>query len=136
MEASVTDRAASVAWRDCGFARRDAVRARSQLPHERNQILLFLRRQFDLENQVEEFDGIFERQQSAVVQIRWTFLDAAQCKRLDRTVARLVLEEPFDSKIVHAIVEIKGRGMTRPALSLAEKDLFAPHLALRRPFTY
>jgi hypothetical protein len=56
---------------------------------KRHQILLFLRRQFGPEHEIEELDRIVERQQAPVMQIRRRVLDTAQRERLDRSVATL-----------------------------------------------
>src|SRR4051794_32304206 len=56
---------------------------RSELPQERDQIGLLLGTQLHIEDQVEELNGILERRQAAVVEIRGRVLDAAEREGLD-----------------------------------------------------
>src|SRR4051812_21156077 len=46
--------------------------------HEGSEVLLFLTAEPELEDQIEELDGIFERQAAAVVQVRRAVLDTAK----------------------------------------------------------
>src|SRR5437588_12895942 len=102
----------------------------SKLPQERHQVPLLLRRQLQLQHEVEELDGVLQRQEPAVVQVGRAVLDAAQRGRLDRAVARLVLEEALQLEVVHLVVEVERGGMAGGALRLAEEQLFAAQLAL------
>ena len=45
------------------------LRGQLQLAHEVDQVVLFLSGEFELLDQVEKLDGVFERQQPAVVEI-------------------------------------------------------------------
>src|SRR5207245_9977216 len=56
---------------------------RLERAQERDQILLFLRRKFRAEDQVEELDRVLQRQQTLVVHIGRVILDAAQRKGFD-----------------------------------------------------
>src|SRR6266478_5128446 len=111
----------------------------SQCSQECHQILLFLRRKFRAEDQVEELDRILQRQQTLVVHIGRVILDPAQCKGFDWTVPdghHVVdhhrLEEAFRLEVVHQVVGVKRRLVAARALALAEEDLLAPHLGGRR----
>src|SRR5262249_29245878 len=66
--------------------RRNARRSQkvSKRKHVSYESFLVLLVQLQAEDQVEELDGVGERQQSPVVQLRWGVLDAAQGERLDR----------------------------------------------------
>ena len=46
-----------------------------QLPHELNQIVLFLGSEFEFQDQIEELHSVFQRQEPAVMKIRWAILD-------------------------------------------------------------
>ena len=50
----------------------------SQLPQERHQVVLLLLRQLQLQDEVEELDGVLQGQTAAVVQVGRAVLDAAQ----------------------------------------------------------
>src|SRR5216684_9304493 len=63
-----------------------ALRGPSQRKHVSDEIILFLLVQLEAEDQVEELDGVGERQQTPIVQVRRRVLDAAQGKRLDRPI--------------------------------------------------
>src|SRR4029077_10274877 len=82
--------------------------------------------------QVEELDGVLEGQQAAIMQVRRTVLDPAQREALDRAVARLTWQKALNMQIVHLVVEVEGRRVTRRALRLAEEQLLAAQLALGR----
>src|SRR5437879_198598 len=66
--------------------------APSQRPQEGDQVGFFLLGELEPLDEVEELDGVLQRQAAAVVQVRRTLLDTAQGERLDRPVARLVHE--------------------------------------------
>ena len=53
------------------------VAPRSQLTHECDEVLLLLRRQLCLQDQVEELHDVLEREQPAIVQMRPAVLDAS-----------------------------------------------------------
>ena len=72
-----------------------ALRAPSQLSHECDQILLFLGRELQLQNNVEKLHSVFEGEQAAVVQIGCAVLDTAKGKCLDRFISWLILQETF-----------------------------------------
>src|SRR3982075_1732467 len=59
----------------------------SESAQEGHQILLLLRRQLCAEDQVEELDGVFQRQKTLIVQVGRVVLGAAQRKGFDRPVA-------------------------------------------------
>ena len=54
-------------------------------------------------------------------------------KRLDRPVARLVLEEPLQVQVVHLVVEVERGRVAGGALRLAEEQLLAAQLLLASP---
>src|SRR5216683_1892281 len=108
-------------------------------PQERHQILLLLRRQLCAEDQVEELDGVFQRQKTLVMQVGRVVLGAAQRKGFDRPVAdghHVVdhhrLEEALGLEVVHQVVGVERRLVADRALTLAEEDLLATHLGLCR----
>src|SRR5713101_9226374 len=112
---------------------------RSELPQEGDQVALLLSAELDSGDEVEELDGVVERQQPPVVQVGRRILDAPERERLDGTVgarhlavdhARLV--EALDPEIVHRVVGVIRRGMAVSALRLAEEELLALQLRLRR----
>ena len=57
-----------------------------QAPHEGDEVGFLFCVQLRAEHEVEELDGVFERQQAVVVQVRRRVFDAAQRERLDRAV--------------------------------------------------
>src|SRR6266404_2900066 len=59
----------------------------SESAQKRHQILLLLRRQLRAEDQVEELDGVFQRQKTLIVQVGRVVLGAAQRKGFDLPVA-------------------------------------------------
>ena len=103
-----------------------------QLAHEGDEVLLLLRSELQLENDVEELHSVFERQQSAIVQIRRTVFDASKCKGLDRAIPWLVPEKALDMQVVHLVVEIEWRCVTTGTLALSEENFFAANFAFRR----
>ena len=72
------------------------------------------------------------------MQVRWGVLDAAQREGLDWSFgvdplpADHLGSEALHLEIVHLIVEVEGRRMTDSTLALAEEDLLAEALLLRR----
>jgi len=58
---------------------------RSKGPHESNEVRLFLGVEFQLQDEVEELDRVFQGEASAVVQVRWTVFDSAEGKGLNRS---------------------------------------------------
>src|SRR6266849_6952558 len=114
-------------------------RTRSQRAQERDQILLFLRRKFRTEDQVEELDRVLQRQQTLVVHIGRVILDPAQRKGFDwpipdghHVVDHHWLEEALRLEVVHQVVGVKRWLVAARALALAEEDLLAAHLGSRR----
>ena len=63
--------------------------------HERDEVIFFLDGQIEVEHQIEEFDGVMQRRQPAIVKVGWRVFDAAQRERLDRPF-RTTDVEPFD----------------------------------------
>jgi hypothetical protein len=59
-----------------------------QTSHQCDQVSLFLCCQFQFKNQVEELDGVFEGQQTPIVEVPRRVFDAAQRKRLRATGRR------------------------------------------------
>ena len=106
-------------------------RLRSELPHERYQILLLLRIEFQLKNKIEELDGVLERKKAAVVQIRRAVFNPPQRERLDRPNTGF-LQEALQMQVVHLMVEVEGRGVTACALPFAEEHLLAAPFAFGR----
>src|SRR5260221_8735993 len=99
----------------------------SESAQEGHQILLLLRRQLCAEDQVEELDGVFQRQKTLIVQVGRVVLGAAQRKGFDRAVAdrhHVVdhhrLEKPFGLQVVHLFVGSELTLMAPPGMSLAE----------------
>src|SRR5690606_30808693 len=123
--------ARDAAMRPDARARSVPHRAGSELVHERRQRGLLLRGQPQLQDQVEELDGVLQREAATVVQVRRAVLDAAQGERLDRPDRRLA-SEPLDAQIVHLVVEVVGRRVAGRARALAEEDLLAADLLLGR----
>jgi hypothetical protein len=81
-----------------------------------------------LDDQIEEFDGIIQRAQPLIMQVGRIVLDPAQREGLDaaipdlhRVVDHFGLEEPLGPEIVHQVVGILGRLIAAPALALAEE---------------
>src|SRR5437773_3048739 len=67
-------------------------RDRLQGSHERHQVLLLALAELQVEKDVEELDGVLERRQPAVVQVRRAVLDAAKRKGLDPPFGAAVVE--------------------------------------------
>ena len=61
-----------------------------QLPHELNQIVLFLGSEFEFQDQVEELHRVFQCQEPAVMEIRWAVLDTPQRECLNRSISCFV----------------------------------------------
>ena len=61
-----------------------------QLPHELNQIVLFLRSEFEFQDQVEELHRVLQCQKPAVMEIRWAVFDTPQRERLNRSISCFV----------------------------------------------
>jgi len=61
-----------------------------QLPHELNQIVLFLGSEFEFQDQVEELHRVFQCQEPAVMEIRWAVLDTPQRESLNRSISCFV----------------------------------------------
>src|ERR1700737_191245 len=108
-------------------------------PQKRDQLLFLLRRQLGAEDQVEELDRVLQRQKTLVVHVGRVVLHAAQGKGFDGPVAdrhhvvdHYRLEEALGLQVVHQIVGVEGRLVASRALALAEEDLLAAHLGLRR----
>src|ERR1700704_4323210 len=79
-----------------------------ELTHERHERRLLLRVELELEDQIEELHRVLQREQAAVMEIRWRFLDAAQGERFDwplrgrhEAVDRLRLVETIDLQVMH-----------------------------------
>src|SRR4029453_2647310 len=104
----------------------------SQDPHEGDQITLLLGGEVECQDQIEELDRIFEGQAPAVMQVRWTLLDTAQRKGLDRP-QRGFVHKPLDFEIVHLVIEVERGRMTGGALPLSKEDLFPAPFALGGP---
>src|SRR2546428_13093309 len=109
----------------------------SELSQEGDQVALLLSCELDAGDQVEELDGVVERQQPPVVQVGRRILDAPERERLDGTVgarhlavyhARLV--EPLDPEMVARVMGVIRGNMAVGALRLAEEELLALQLVL------
>src|SRR5262249_23611397 len=94
---------------------------RLQLSQERYQVLLLLRRELQSLDEVEELDGVLQRQTAAVVQVGRAILDAPQGEGLDRPVPCFMLEEALDVEVMHLVIEVEGRRMAGGALRFAEE---------------
>src|SRR5579872_945205 len=82
----------------------------SQAAQERHQVGLLYLRQLQLQDEVEELDGVLQRQAAAVVQVGRAVLDPTEREALDGAVARLALEEALQAQVVHLVVEVeRGR---------------------------
>src|SRR5216684_2200248 len=108
-----------------------------QRPHECHQVLFLRVGQLRLQHQIEELDGVVERQKAPVVQVGRRVLDAAQRERLDRAVAvhdqavdHLLLEKALQLQIVHRVVGVMRRRVAGGALALAEEHLLSAQLGL------
>ena len=84
-----------------------------ELAQERDQILFLRLSQPELQDHIEKFDGVLDREGAAVVQIGRTLSNPPERERFDRTVAGFVFQEPFQMQIVHLIIQVERRGMTR-----------------------
>src|SRR5579871_3084254 len=100
-------------------------RAASQLPQERHQVLLLLLRQLQLQHQVEELDGVLQRQAAAVVEVRRAILDATEREALDRPISRLAVQGALQVQVVHLLDKVERRGVAHGAPGLAEEQLLA-----------
>ena len=101
-----------------------------ELPHVGNQRRLVLVSEFQFEHEIEILDGVFKRQQSAVVQVRWRILDAPQGERFDWTIGviglsvyQLRLIEALGLKVVHLLIHKSGWHMTLDAASFSKEHL-------------
>src|SRR5258707_197106 len=102
---------------------------------ECDEVLLLVACQLRTHDQVEEFDRVLQRQQTAVMHVRRRVLDAAQRERLDRPVPCFPqavdhhrLEKALDLEIVHQVIRVVGRGVAGAALALAEEDFLPAQL--------
>src|ERR1700676_4729609 len=102
-----------------------------QLPHELNQIVLFLGSEFEFQDQVEELHRVFQCQSPAVMEIRWAVLDTPQRERLNRSIAGFVLQESLDVEVVHLVIEIDRRRMAGGALRFAKEQCLPREFAGR-----
>ena len=102
-----------------------------QLPHEVNQVVLFLGSEFKFLDQVEELHRVFQCQKPAVVEIRWAVLDTPQRERLNRSISCFVFQELLDVEVVHLVIEIKGGRMAGGALRFAKEQFLARDFAGR-----
>jgi hypothetical protein len=93
------------------------------LTHISYQVGFLFIRQFELQHEIEEFNRIFEGQQTAIMQIRGAILDASQRESLYWPVSWLVYEA-FEFQVVHLLIKKRGRLMTAHALALPEKNFF------------
>jgi hypothetical protein len=103
--------------------------AHLQLPHELNQIVLFLGSEFEFQDQIEELHRVFQCQKPAVMEIRWAFLDTPQRERLNRSISCFVFQESLDVEVVHLVIEINRRWMAGGTLRFAKEQ------SLTREFT-
>src|SRR5262249_30508325 len=99
----------------------------SQRSQERSQILLLFLGQLQLEEQVEELHGIFERGQPAVMEVRRRILDPAQGEGLDPALSTAVTAV-FDAQVVHEVVRVEWRRMTGGTLGFAVEQGLATQL--------
>ena len=65
----------------------------SELPHEGNQILFFLRIQLQLQHKIKKLHRIFECQAAAIVHIWRAILDSTKREGLDWAIPWLVRQE-------------------------------------------
>jgi hypothetical protein len=94
------------------------------LSHERDQILLFLRHQLQLQDNIEELYRVFQRKTAPVMQMGRALLYAAQGECLNGAVSGFALQKWLQMKIVHQMVKIKRWGMAARTLCLAEENVF------------
>src|SRR6266446_9395808 len=110
----------------------------SKSEHVSDEIVLFLLVQLQAEDQVEELNGVGERQQTSVVQVGRRVLDAAQSERLDRPIGQHDLPiyslpdlvEALELQVMHHVVQ--ERRLWNVALrttGLAEKQSFTGEFA-------
>src|SRR5215469_4572827 len=111
----------------------------SEGTQKRDQVLFFLRSELGAKDQIEELDGVFQRQKTRVMQVGRVVLGAAQREGFDRTVAdchhvvdHRRLEETLGVEVVHQIVGVEGRLVAAGALALAEEDILAAHFGWGR----
>src|ERR1700719_1450352 len=102
-----------------------------QLPHEINQVVLFLGSEFEFQDQVEELHRVFQCQKPAVVEIRWAVLDTPKRERLIRSISCFVFQESLDVEVVHLVIEIRRRWMAGGALRFAKEQFLAREFASR-----
>ena len=122
----------------CGRARRQwssrattvsAADQASEGVEERQQILLLFFGQFCAEDEVEELDGVVEREKATVVHVRRRVLDPAQREGLDRSVAdhgvianRARRVEAFRLQVVHEVVAVDRDAVAGAALRFAGRN--------------
>src|SRR6476646_10811857 len=96
-----------------------------QLPHELNQIVLFLDSEFEFQDQVEELHRVFQCQKPTVMEIRRAVLDTAQRERLNRSISCFVFQEALDVEVVHLVIEIHRCRMAGRTLRFAKEQFLA-----------
>src|SRR5690606_5155452 len=122
-----------------GLGRR-APRGRLQRVEIAHEVLFLLCRQLQPQDEVEVLDGIIEREQAAVVQIRGAVFDAAEREDLRRSAVRhlasvddlVLVVELLGLQVVHEVVAEDRRRMAFRAAGLAEEKRLAAKLLLRR----
>ena len=102
-----------------------------QLPHELNQIVLFLGSEFEFQDQIEELHRVFQCQKPAVMEIRWAVLDTPQRERLNRSISCFVFQESLDVEVVHLVIEINRRRMAGGTLRFAKEQFLPREFASR-----
>src|SRR6266849_9119552 len=119
-------------------ARRPRSKGLSQRKHVSDEIVLFPLVQLEAEDQVEELDGVGERQQTPVVQIGRRILDAPQGERLDRPIGQHDqpiyglpdLVEALELQVMHHVVHERGLwNVTLRTAPFAEKQSFTREFA-------
>src|SRR5438445_6972749 len=76
---------------------------RSQAQQVRDQVILLLAAEVQLQDKVEELDRVMQRRAAAIMQVRGCVLDAAQREGLDRPLRAADVEALY-LQIVHVVV--------------------------------
>ena len=105
-----------------------------KLVHEGDERFFLVVFEFQLEDEVEEFDGVFKGEEAAVVEVGRRIFDAAEGERFDRAlfggdvaVDGLGFVKPIDLEVVHKVVGVIGRSMAGGALGFGEEKILAFH---------
>src|SRR5690606_24177545 len=101
-----------------------------QGPQKFDEVRFLLGLELRTENQIEELDGVFKRQQAAVMKVGRRVLDAAERERLDRslTVSDAAVDDAWikesrHHQVMHRAVSIVGSRMALAGFRFPENQL-------------